>query len=149
MTLELHQPQGPFLLRASAQSAAAELEEDEFRLDRLPNKAKEQFAKGADSWRDAVAAAIAGGIRDPDVLADMIFFMRHPERMKAGVGQALGAGEADFVRLRAEWILCRTIATGLQGSIVRPGVFLPANPSGDYEDYVAAPTTGRIGVNGK
>ena len=144
MTLELHQPQGPFLLRASAQSAAAELEEDEFRLDRLPSKAKEQFARGADSWRDAVAAAIAGGIRDPDVLADMIFFMRHPERMKAGVGRALGAGEADFVRLRAEWNLCRTIATGLQGSIVRPGVFLPANPSGDYEDYVAAPTTGLI-----
>jgi phosphatidylserine/phosphatidylglycerophosphate/cardiolipin synthase-like enzyme len=71
----------------------------------------------------------------------MIFFM---ERMQAGVGRGIGADEAGFLKLRAEWMLCRTIASGMQGSSVRPGVFLPANPSGDYEGYVAAPTTGRI-----
>jgi phosphatidylserine/phosphatidylglycerophosphate/cardiolipin synthase-like enzyme len=132
----------------------AAFEENEFRLDRLPAKAQQQFGKGPAAWRDAVLEAIRGGIRDPETLADLIFFARHPERMAAGTGKPISTSERAFVKLRAEWGLYRTIVIGLQaapGAAPAGTVFLPANPSGNYEDYVAAPTTGRITllINGR
>jgi phosphatidylserine/phosphatidylglycerophosphate/cardiolipin synthase-like enzyme len=119
----------------------------EFRLDRLPAKAQQFFSKGGASWRDAVAEAIRAGISNPNDLADLIFFMQYPTRMTAGVGKPLHKREPDFVKLRAEWNLYRTIATGLLKPAAAKSacaVFLPTNRTGNYEDYVAAPTTGRI-----
>jgi glutamyl endopeptidase len=135
-------------------SSGGELEESEFRLDRLPAKARQHFGKGGASWRDAVAEAIRAGISDPNDLADLIFYMQHPRRMIAGVGKPIDKDEVDFFKLRAEWNLYRTIATGLLNpAAAKPAraVFLPANPNGNYEDYVAAPTTGRITllINGR
>jgi phosphatidylserine/phosphatidylglycerophosphate/cardiolipin synthase-like enzyme len=126
----------------------------EFRLNRLPAKVQQFFSKGGDSWRDAVVEAIRAGIRNPNDLADLIFFMQYPTRMTAGVGKPLDKREPDFVKLRAEWNLYRTIATGLlKPAAAKPAcaVFLPANRSRNYEDYVAAPTTGRITllINGR
>ena len=46
--------------------------------------------------RAAVNDRVAAGERDPNALADMVFFRRHPER----TGQKLGAGDH---RLAAEW----------------------------------------------
>jgi phosphatidylserine/phosphatidylglycerophosphate/cardiolipin synthase-like enzyme len=131
-----------------------ELEENEFRLDRLPAKAQQHFSKGGAAWRDAVAEAIRAGIRNPSDLADLIFFMQNPTRMTARVGKPINKREPDFFKLRAEWNLYRTIATGLlKPAAAKPtcAVFLPANPSRNYENYVAAPTTGRITlmINGK
>jgi phosphatidylserine/phosphatidylglycerophosphate/cardiolipin synthase-like enzyme len=125
----------------------------EFRLNRLPAKAQQFFSKGGASWRDAVAEAIRAGIRNPNDLADLIFFMQYPTRMTAGVGKPIDKREPDFVKLRAEWNLYRTIATRLlKPAAAKPActVFLPAR-TGNYEDYVAAPTTGRIAlmINGR
>src|SRR5215813_703060 len=120
----------------------------EFRLNRLPSKVQQRFSKVGASWRDAVAEAIGSGIKSPNVLADLIFFMQYPGRMTAGVGKLIDRRESDFVKLRAEWILYRSIVTGLlkpaAAAIPACTVFLPAKPSRNYEDYVAAPTTGRI-----
>lgn len=126
----------------------------EFRLNRLPAKAQQFFSKGGASWRDAVVEAIGAGIRNPNDLADLIFFMQYPTRMKAGVGKLIDKREPDFVKLRAEWKLYRTIATGLlKPAAPKPAcaVFLPAKRTGNYEDYVAEPTTGRITlmINGR
>lgn len=128
-------------------SAGLDLEENEFRLNLLPPKAQQQFSKGKSFWRQAAAEAILAGVGDPNVLANLIFFMHHADRLTAGVGKPLIKTDPEFLKLRAEWNLYRTIATGL----LRPAsaapvydVFLPANPSGTYEGYVAAPTTGRI-----
>jgi phosphatidylserine/phosphatidylglycerophosphate/cardiolipin synthase-like enzyme/V8-like Glu-specific endopeptidase len=135
-------------------SSGGELEESEFRLDRLPAMARQHFGKGGASWRDAVAEAIRAGISNPNDLADLIFYMQHPGRMTAGVGKPIDKNEGDFFKLRAEWNLYRTIATGLlKPATAKPAraVFLPANQSTNYEDYVAAPTTGRITlmINGR
>ena len=131
-----------------------ELEENEFRLDRLPAMAQQYFRMGSTSWRDAVAEAIGAGIRNPDELADLIFFMFHPERMRAGTGKLIDPGEPGLTKLRAEWKQHRANATSILRSTaaqVTGAVFLSANPSKNYEDYVAAPTTGRITllINGR
>ena len=106
-----------------------------------------------------MAEAIRAGIRNPNDLANLIFFMHHPERMSARVGKIIAEEEPDFAKLRAEWNQHRSIATGLLESPATSktptnaacAVFLPANPSKNYEDYVAEPTTGRITlmINGR
>jgi phosphatidylserine/phosphatidylglycerophosphate/cardiolipin synthase-like enzyme len=127
----------------------------EFRLDRLPPNVQQRFSKSGAFWRDAVLDAIGAGIKNPNVLADIIFFMQYPTRMTAGVGRLIDKKESDFVKLRAEWILYRAIVIGLlkpaAAAIPACSVFLPAKPSRNYEDYVAAPTTGRITllINGR
>jgi phosphatidylserine/phosphatidylglycerophosphate/cardiolipin synthase-like enzyme len=134
----------------SAELHAANIEppsvEDEFRLGKLPPRVKAQFPKGGGAWQDAVAEAIKAGIRNPSKLASLIFFMQHAERMKADEGQAIRKDEDDFVRLRAEWNLYRTIATGKLSRDGRPqcSLFLPANVSSSYTDFRTGPTTGRI-----
>ena len=133
--------------------------ENEFQLKRLPPKAQSLFGQGSGSWRAAVAEAIGAGIRDPNDLADLVFFMHHPERMAAGIGRLIDQKEPNFVKLRAEWNQHRNIVTGIlkvpsttkTPTTVACAVFLPANPSKNYEDYVAAPTTGRMTlmINGR
>lgn len=125
-------------------------EENEFRLDRLTPKARSFFGQGSASWRAAVREAVDAGIRDPKYLADLVFFMHHPERMAAGIGRLIDQKEPNFVKLRAEWNQHRNIVTGILKSLACT-VFLTPNPSKNYEDYVAAPTTGRMTlmINGR
>ena len=141
-------------LRNDPYSFGVELEEDEFRLNRLPAKAQQLFSQGRDSWLNAAKGAIGAGITNPNVLADLIFFMQHPTRMTAGVGKLIAKGEPDFVKLRAEWNLYRTIVNELlKPSTTKPScsVFLREKRSRNYEDYVAAQTKGRITlmINGR
>jgi phospholipase D1/2 len=116
-----------------------------FRLSNLPAPVQQAFKKkGSAAWRDAVKEARNAGIDDPQRLADLIFFMQHPERMAAGVGKVIEEKEAEFYKLRAEWILYLTIVTRILNPSTKPSVFLPGQSSRDYEDFVAEPTTGRI-----
>jgi phosphatidylserine/phosphatidylglycerophosphate/cardiolipin synthase-like enzyme len=73
-----------------------------------------------------------------------MFFMQHPERMTAGVGKRIEDRESEFYKLSAEWILFFTIVVRILKPSTKPTVFLPARLSGNYEDFVGAPTTGRI-----
>jgi phosphatidylserine/phosphatidylglycerophosphate/cardiolipin synthase-like enzyme len=127
--------------------------EQEFQLNRLPQSVQDLFGQGRDSWRAAVAEAIGAGFRDHYDLADLVFFMHHPERMAAGVGKPIDRKDRDFVKLRNEWNKYRGLVIDILRSLTTAscGFFLPANPSKDYEDYVAAPTTGRIKlmINGR
>jgi phosphatidylserine/phosphatidylglycerophosphate/cardiolipin synthase-like enzyme len=115
-----------------------------FRLAVLPPTVQQAFAKGGTSWREAVHEAIRHQIVEPVTLADLMFFMHHPERMSSGAGKLIEEKEADFSKLRAEWALYETIAMRILDPPGKPGVFLPGHPSRNYEDFVAAPTTGRI-----
>ncbi len=131
---------------------AGPLEESEFRVDHLPPRAQAQFSKtDSAAWRDAVAAAIGAGVKTPKDLADLIFFMQHRERIVGGVGKPIEAGESDFFKLRAAWDLYETIATRRLSPAAACSVFLAANLSSDYEQYVNKPTTGWITlmVNGR
>lgn len=126
--------------------------EDEFRVDRLPEKARAQFSKtDSAAWRQALEEAIGAGVKDPNVLADLIFFMQHRDRVVSGVGKPIATVEPDFVKLRAEWDLYRTIATRRLNPSAACSVFLPDQPSSDWEQYVAKATTGRMTllVNGR
>lgn len=115
-----------------------------FNVASLPATVKQTFKKGDGAWREAVQEAIDAGIVDPQRLADLMFFMQHPERMTAGVGKVIEEKEPEFVKLRAEWILDSTIVMRILKPSIKPTVFVPARLSTNYEDYVAAPTTGRI-----
>jgi phosphatidylserine/phosphatidylglycerophosphate/cardiolipin synthase-like enzyme len=116
-----------------------------FRVANLPAPVQRAFKKGGAAWREAVLAAVGARIADPRKLADVMFFMQHPERMTAaGVGKLIEEKEAEFHKLRAEWILYFTIVTKILKPSTKPTVFLPASRSANYEDFVAAPTTGRI-----
>ena len=115
-----------------------------FDLAALPATVQQAFTKGGAGWLQAVPAAIAARIVDPRRLADLMFFMQHPERMTAGVGKLIEEKETDFVKLRAEWILYFTIVTRILKPSTKPTVCVPARSSTNYEDFVAAPTTGRI-----
>jgi phosphatidylserine/phosphatidylglycerophosphate/cardiolipin synthase-like enzyme len=119
--------------------------ESEFRLDRLPPGAKAQFGKTeSTAWREAVTKAIASGIRDAKVLADLIFFMQHRDRVAGGIGKLIEGTDPDFFRLRAEWDLYETIAERRLSPSAACSVFIPGNSNTDYEQYVNPPTTGRI-----
>jgi hypothetical protein len=91
----------------------ADLEENEFQLNRLPAKTRQHFVEGGAAWRDAVAEAIRAGIKNPNDLANLIFFMQHPERMTGGVGKPIARDDIDFFKLRAEWNQYRGIVTNL------------------------------------
>ena len=141
-TLESEQSRGN---EDEAYAHETPLEENEFRVDRLPAKAQAQFSKtDSAAWRDAVAEAIGAGVKNPKDLADIIFFMQHRDRIKSGVGKPIAKSERDFFKLRAEWNLYSTIVTRILKPSTKPTVFLPGRASRNYEDFVAAPTTGRI-----
>jgi len=123
---------------------ADSLIEAEFRTDRLPAAVRQQFNLGPAAWRTAVTAAISAGIRNPSDLANLMFFMQDAQRLRSGVGKPIAVGDADFHKARAEWNLYRSIATGMLDPRAACSVFLPAAGTGNYETYVAAPTTGRI-----
>jgi phosphatidylserine/phosphatidylglycerophosphate/cardiolipin synthase-like enzyme len=89
-------------------------------------------------------AAKDAGITDAEVIADIIFFKLHPERMSAGVGKLIARDEPDFSKLRAEWEQHLVIAERLLRPSAAPSVFLPALAGRKYDDFVAKPTTGKV-----
>ncbi|HZJ62850.1 MAG TPA: phospholipase D-like domain-containing protein [Kofleriaceae bacterium] len=121
-----------------------EIERYEFRVDRLPVRAQNAFARAGVSWRDAVEDAIRGGVSEPSALADLMFFLQHRERMTGVVGRAIDRKEEGFFHLRAEWNLYRAIASRRLRPEAECSVFLPAHRSESYEDRVAAQTTGLV-----
>jgi phosphatidylserine/phosphatidylglycerophosphate/cardiolipin synthase-like enzyme len=135
-----------------ARSASA-VSEAEFLVNNLPAQVQPHFSKGGSAWRPAVAEAIKAGIRDPKDLANLIYFMQHPDRIAGGAGTRIRKEDADFVKARAEWMLYRTIATGMLSGDGRPqcSLFLSAEAGSGYTDFMAAPTTGRVTlfINGR
>lgn len=124
-----------------------------FRVDSLPASVQPLFKKGSSpSWPQALDEAIHAGVTDRNKLADLIFFMHHPERMRPdGVGTLIDPKERDFIKLRAEWQQYDTIVRGRLDSLFVPPVFLPEQRSDKYEKFVAAQTTGRMTlmINGR
>ena len=117
----------------------------------LPQQVQQSFAKGPSFWQEAVKTAIGAGVKEARKLADIVFFMQHPERMKAGVGRLIDPKDDDFVKTRAEWILYFTIVSKILDPKYVPTVFVPERKASKYEDFVAAPMTGRMTlmVNGR
>lgn len=123
-----------------------------FRLSRLPPAVQATFKKGPSAWREATLQAIGLGSSDPNQLADIAFFIRHPERVNAsGEGKAIDPKESGFVKVRAEWELYLTIVSKMLNPSIKPSVFLPEIPSPTYEGFIAAQTTGltTLMVNGR
>jgi phosphatidylserine/phosphatidylglycerophosphate/cardiolipin synthase-like enzyme len=122
-----------------------------FKLAELPLVVQQAIARGKSAWLDAMKTAIAQNIRDPKKLADIIFFMQHPDRVTGGVGRLIDPKDADFIKTSVEWILYFTIVSRMLDARFKPSVFLPEQRATTYEDFIAAQATGRITlmVNGR
>jgi hypothetical protein len=84
-------------------SLDAEVEE-EFRKAALPAAVRDAYNAGPLSWALAVQRAIQAGIRDLNLLTNIVFFMHHPERMQGGgLGRALSPMEPGYAKLASEW----------------------------------------------
>lgn len=80
-----------------------------FDLSKFSAEVRAAFREAPAFWPITVDAAIKSGVRDPDKLADLIFFMHHPERMTGNKGRALKTSEANFDALVEEWQAFRSI----------------------------------------
>jgi len=96
--------------------------EEEFRLKNLPSDVQTTFRQGAILWPLAVKRAIAAGIMSLEDLTDMVFFMHHPERLKAGIGLPLGTTDPQFSKLAAEWKGWRALIEPILRSATPPRV---------------------------
>lgn len=101
--------------------------EDEFRVATLPRSVRDAFDIGALAWPLAVHRAIQAGISSLDDLTDIVFFMHHPERVVAGVGQPLKTGDPQFDKLSREWKAFRTLISPMLKRPSTPG--LPPAPA--------------------
>ncbi len=115
----------------------------EFRVENLPSNVQELFRKRS-PWLRVLDEAILSGMKDINLLADLIFFMHHPERVIDGVGKLIDPKEEHFIRLRAEWNHYRTIAKCRLDPSFVPDVFLPEQVGRSYEDFITKQTTGNI-----
>lgn len=77
----------------------------------FPQAVLDALKRGLESV--AVQLAVAGGARNENTLADLVFFARHPERG----GKALKKGEPGFAKLSLEWL------RDIRDRLVRPAVF--------------------------
>lgn len=82
-----------------------------FNITEYPNEAQQLFWTGPTNWPSAVEAA--GKPMGLDGLADLVFYMHHPERMDGSTGQPLTTGEENFEQLSAEWRYWRAAAAEL------------------------------------
>ena len=80
-----------------------------FNLSDFSPNVREAFRDSAAFWPITVDAAIKSGVRDPDKLADLVYYMHHPERMNGNKGRALDASEPNFDALVEEWQAFRSI----------------------------------------
>ncbi|MBE9637264.1 hypothetical protein [Salipiger mangrovisoli] len=79
---------------------------------RYPPDLRTALRQGPGAWQMAVLLAIRHGIRDPDELTDMAFFMHFPELG----GQKVPAGHPRMATFRSAWTRLRTEIRGLLGS---------------------------------
>jgi hypothetical protein len=98
-----------------------EHEEEEFRVSDLPNNVREAFGMGPLAWPLVVQRAIEAGMRDSAKLANIVFYLHHPERR----GQALNPSEPDFKKLSSEWKAWRTLIE----PILKKTLDVPAQPA--------------------
>lgn len=105
--------------------------EDELRLATLPRTVRDAFHIGALAWPLAVQRAIQSGMSNLDDLTDIVFFMHHPERVVAGVGQPLQAGDPQFARLSGEWKAFRTLIAPMLKRLPAPGSAPATAPTAD------------------
>lgn len=116
-----------------------------FRVADLPPNVQQAFRKsGSHAWRDAARLAVAEGMTDAAKIADVIFFILHPERMSADVGTPFTPSEPAFVKLRAEWDLYLTIAQRFLKPSTTPDIFLPEQAGNKYEEFITKRTTGTV-----
>ena len=116
-----------------------------FRLADLPPAVVTKFKGAPAQWPAALKEAIGAGIADRALLANLVFFMHHKERMSSvDVGKPLDPDEQGFVILRAEWDQCFEIVSRALDPAHTTTVFLPERPRRYYEEYIQPATTGRI-----
>jgi hypothetical protein len=94
--------------------------EDEFRPASLPPSVREAFGMGALVWPFAVQRAVIAGVSNLDDLTNIVFYMHHPERIRAGAGLALSPGEPGFDKLRNEWKAFRTLIGPMIKYVAKP-----------------------------
>jgi len=143
---------------------------EEFRLAALPSDVRQAFASGARAWPLAVQRAIASGLTNLNDLTDMVFFMHHPARLKAGVGMPLSKYDPSFSKLASEWrawqrsikpmlqtptpnapVTGTQPGTGLRYGIMNGRIFSPFDAHRSTKNYTGyhlgidvAPYTGKI-----
>lgn len=72
----------------------------------LPDPAREAFEYGAIAWPLVVQEMIKAGVTDANELADIVFFLHHPERN----GQKIEPGEDAMIE---QWVAFRTLVKPL------------------------------------
>lgn len=102
-----------------------EREEEEFRVSALPTAVRQAFSDAKTAavlWPNVVQKAVEAGITNSDTLANIVFFLHHPERIHAGTGLSLDRNEPEFDKLAEEWRAWRTvvkkIVSGVEGGKV-------------------------------
>jgi hypothetical protein len=88
-----------------------------------------RLALGAGLEGTAIRLAVLWGQRDANVLANLVFFHRHPERD----GRALRRDEPAFAALSREWVAIRD-------TVVRPALERPRPEPGDAGQAAALPS---------
>ena len=115
---------------ASLDDGVAEWEADDLVAEHLVEAESETLA--APFWQPIVRIAMAGGVRDPNKLTNLVFFARHPERQ----GRKLTPDERDFASLSVEWRRIRDAIVGpVAGTAPWPG----------RHGSTATTTTGAVG----
>jgi hypothetical protein len=94
--------------------------ETEFTFFGFPNSILEALRKGLESV--AVRLAVTFGFRDQNMLTNLVFFARHPER----AGRKLVKGEKDYNNLSQEWLNIHKL---LVGPALKQQPQIPATPS--------------------
>ena len=85
--------------------------ETPFSFARFPKAVLDALKRGLEVA--AINIAVATGSRNENVLSDLVFFFRHPERK----GRLLKKGEPDFGKLSLEWL------RDIRDRLVRPVLF--------------------------
>jgi hypothetical protein len=94
--------------------------ETEFTFFGFPNSILEALRKGLESV--AVRLAVTFGFRDENMLTNLVFFARHPER----AGRKLVKEEKDYNNLSQEWLNIHKL---LVGPALKQQPQIPATPS--------------------
>lgn len=101
-----------------------------FDLSSYAQSVRDAFRAPAIFWPTCVGEAVESGESDPDRLADLVFFMHHPERISGTKGKSLDPDEHRFSALVEEWVQFRTAIL----PIVQPDSGETASAENERED---------------
>jgi Penicillin-insensitive murein endopeptidase len=76
--------------------------EDEFSVSALPASVQDAYRRTL-PWEEVIRRAIDAGVRNENLLADIVFFMHHPKLMQGDAGRVLQPNDPNDVGLIAEW----------------------------------------------